>query len=98
MYLLAISCYPQESATELGTRFMEAKPAPDFMNTIGPFVKSTLECTKTIAIYEFDPSKYAEARDYLANRYAAYNGVPGFKYSLEEWLGVIEALKLIGLE
>ena len=26
MYLIAISCYPQESATELGKRFMEPYP------------------------------------------------------------------------
>ena len=98
MYMLAISCYPQESATELGKRFMESTPAPDFLTTtIGPFVRSTLEGTKTIAIYEFDPSKYAEAIDYLNNRYAAYHGVPGFKYSLEQWLEVKDALKLIGL-
>ena len=61
MYMIAIACYPQESATELGERFMEAKPAPDFITPFGPFVKSTLEGTKTLAIYEFDPSKYAEA-------------------------------------
>ena len=97
MYMIAISCYPQESATELGERFMEAAPAPDFMTPIGPFVKSTLEGAKIIAIYEFDPSKYAEAIDYLSNRYAAYHGVPGFKYSLEQWLEVKDALKLIGL-
>ncbi len=97
MYMIAISCYPQESATELGKRFMEAKPAPDFMTTNGPFVKSTLEGTKTITIYEFDPSKYAEASDYLGNRYAAYHGIPGFRYSLEEWLEAKDALSLIGL-
>ena len=43
MYMIAISCYPPESASELGNRFKEATPAPDFMTTIGPFVKSTLE-------------------------------------------------------
>jgi hypothetical protein len=97
MYMLAISCYPQESATELGERFIEAKPAPDFITTLGPFIRSTLEGIKTITIYEFDPSKYAETTEYLNNRYAAYHGVPGFRYSLEEWLGVMEALNLIGL-
>ena len=97
MYMLAILCYPQESAKEIGKRFMEAKPAPDFMTTIGPFVKSTLEGTKTISIYEFDPAKYAEARDYLADRYSAYHDVSGFRYSLEEWLRARDALKLIGL-
>ena len=97
MYMLAISCYPQESATELGERFIEAKPAPDFITTLGPFIKSTLEGIKTITIYELDPSNYAEATEYLNNRYAAYHGVPGFRYSLEEWLGVMEALNLIGL-
>ena len=97
MYLMATTCYPQESGTELGKRFMEAKPAPDFMTTIGPFVRSSLDGINTMAIYEFDTSKYDEAFDYLSNRYAAYHGVPGFKYSLEIWLDVSEGLKLIGL-
>jgi hypothetical protein len=97
MYLIAMSCYPQESAAEIGKRFTEAKPTPDFMTTIGPFIKSTLEGIKTISIYEFDQSKYADATDYLNNRYAAYHGVTAFRYSIEEWLGAIEALKLIGL-
>jgi hypothetical protein len=50
MYMIAIGCYPQESASELGKSFTEAKPAPDFLTTIGPFVRSALEGTKTIAI------------------------------------------------
>jgi hypothetical protein len=54
MYMIAISCYRQESATKFGKRFMEAKPAPDFMTTLGPFIKSTLEGTKAIAIYDSD--------------------------------------------
>ena len=54
MYMIAISCYPQESATRLGKRFMEAKPAPNFMTTLGPFIKSTLEGTKAFAIYYSD--------------------------------------------
>ena len=97
MYIIAVSCYPQESGTELGKRFMEARPAPDFITTLGPFVRSSLEGVKTMAIYEFDPSKYDEAFDYISNRYAAYHGVPEFKYSLEHWLEVKDALKLIGL-
>jgi hypothetical protein len=95
--MLAITCFPQESATELGKRFKDVEPAPDFMTTIGPFIKSTLEGTKTIAIYEFDASKYAEAIEYLNNRYVANHGIPGFRYSLEHWLDAMDALKLIGL-
>ncbi len=97
MYMLAISCFPQESATELGKRFMEVAPVPDFMATTGPFVTSSLEGTKAIAIYEFNPSKYAEAIEYLNNRYAANHGIPGYRYSLEHWLDAMDALKLIGL-
>lgn len=98
MYMLSIAHYPQESGAELGKRFMEAKPVPDFITTIGPFVRSTLDGIQTISIFEFDPSKYADALGYLNDRYAAYHGVPGYKYSLEHWLGATEALKLIGLE
>ena len=97
MYMLAIGHYPQESGTELGKRFMEAKPAPDFITTSGPFIRSSLDGIQTISIFEFDPSNYADAVGYLNERYAAYIGVPGFKYSLEHWLEATEALKLIGL-
>ena len=97
MYLIALTCYPPESANELGKRFMEATPVPDYMTTIGPFVRVTLEGSRTIAIYQFDASKYAEASDYLNNRYAAYLGVPGLTYSIQEWLEAKDALKLIGL-
>jgi len=77
MYMIAISCYPQESATELGKRFMEAKPAPDFMTTIGPFVKSTLEGTKTITIYEFDPSsRHFEAETHHSHIFCLRKVVP----------------------
>ena len=48
MYMMAISCYPQESATELGKRFMEAKPAPDFMTTIGPLSKVPLRVRRLL--------------------------------------------------
>ena len=34
---------------------------------------------------------------FLNNRYAAYRGMPGFRYSIEEWLEAGNALKLIGL-
>jgi len=97
MYMIAIGHYPQESGTELGKRFLEAKPAPDFITTMGPFVRSTLEGIQTFTIFEFDPSKYAEANDYLNDRYAAYIGVPGYKYSIEHWLEAMDAVKLIGL-
>jgi len=51
-----------------------------------------------ITIYEFDESKYGEARNaIISGRVAKYLNVPGFSYSLNPWLEAKDALHLVGL-
>lgn len=99
MVIVGLTSYPTESAKELGKRFLELPSLPEYIKMIGPFIKSGVgEGIKGITIYEFEESKYLEASKFLHDRAARLLGVPGFTYSIEHWLEVQDALKLIGLE
>ena len=98
MIFIALSSFPTESSKELGKRTLEFPPLPDFIKLIGPYLTSVVEeGVKSIAIYEFDESKYPEASKLLNERVAKYIGVPGYTYSLTQWLETQDALALIGL-
>ena len=64
----------------------------------GPYVSGEVGAgIKAIILYEYDQSKTKEAMEYVGSRLAKYFGVPGFTYSVNIWLEVNEALKMIGL-
>jgi hypothetical protein len=96
MVIIGMISFPTESSNEMGKRFMEIPP---FLNRRGPYFRSELgEGIKAISIFEFDPSKMAEAIEFVNNYYANYIGVPGYTYTIGTWMEAIEALKLVGLE
>ena len=99
MVIIAIMSYPPESVKEHAKRFMEQPPLPAYITMkAGPYVGSEVGVgIKAIVIYEFDQSKFSEAMQAIATRYAKYFGVPGFTYSINTWLEAKEALKAIGM-
>ncbi|MGD0279581.1 MAG: hypothetical protein ABSC11_09775, partial [Smithella sp.] len=83
---------------EMGKRFLESSAIPSYMTLKGPFVYSEVGGgIKILALYDVDQSKLREAEEVVLNRYAKYFGVPGFSYSVQPWLEIKEALKMIGL-
>jgi len=98
MYLVGFVTYPQESGPEIVKRFKEIGPAPDFISITGPLVRSSLDGNKTITIYQFDASKYAEAAEYIYKRASTYVGIPGYRYTVEEWRDAKDAIKTAGLD
>jgi hypothetical protein len=98
MIMISITSYPTESTKDIGKRFKEFPPLPEYITMKGPYISSNLrEGIKGITIYEFDESRYPEASKYLGERVARLFGVPGFTYSLKPWLEVQDALNMIGL-
>lgn len=96
MVIIGMISFPTESSIEMGKRFMELPP---YLNKKGPYFSTELGVgIKAISIFEFDPSKLAEASEFINNYYARYIGVPGYTYTVEVWLEAMEALKLVGLD
>ena len=98
MVIIGMLSYPTESLKEIGKRFLALKPAPSYLTMKGPYVNAKIgEGIQTTVIYECEKSKLPDAMDYVANRYTAYFGVPGFTYSVQVWFEASEALKMIGM-
>jgi len=98
MVIIAIMSYPLQSANEMAKRFLAQPALPAYIAMKGPYMDVELgEGVKAISVYECDESKYFDAQDALATRYAKYNGVPGCSYSIHRWAEAKDALKAVGM-
>ncbi len=98
MVIIALLSYPTESVREMARRLMEQPPLPAYITMKGHYVTTEVGVgIKSIAIYEPDKSRYAEAFEFIVSRYAKYLGVPGFTYSANTWLEPKEAIELSGI-
>jgi hypothetical protein len=96
---IGITKWTTESANEMGKRFLEIKPLPDFVQMIGPYVyPDENEGIKAITIFKYDKTKAGEANDAIANLHMIYFGVPGFRYSLKLASGAAATMKMMGIE
>ena len=89
--------FPQESANQVGKRFLEISPPPDFMSMKGPYIKGTDQGIRAMEIFELDENKLALGIDYVTQRCVHYFGIPGFTYDTKVYFEAQESLKLIGL-
>ena len=89
--------FPQESASQVGKRFLEIAPPPDFMSMKGPYIKGTEQGIRAIEIFDLDEIKLALGLDYVTQRCVSYFGIPGFTYETHVYFEAQESLKLIGL-
>ena len=98
MVIVASITYPPESSKEMGKRFQGQPALPAHIKMTGPFLRaSTNQGIQTMALYEVEAAKMADAATVVANRYANYMGVPGYKYSINIWFDITEALAMIGM-
>jgi hypothetical protein len=98
MVIVSQLSYPTESANQIAKRFIEAPPLPDFMTRQGPYVSSELsKGVRTLSIYQLDNSRLAEGIAFVSDYMSTFFGVPGFTFSMSQYLETEEALKLLGL-
>jgi hypothetical protein len=97
MVTVSIVSYPPESAKEIGKRFFELTPLPDFINVVGPYTITELgEGIQAITIYKYDKSKAGEANEAIANSHMVFYGVPGYTYSLKLASSAVTSAKMMG--
>ena len=98
MVIIGKNLFPPESANEIGKRFLELPPLPDYMTMKGPYVHGMMEGgIQGIEVFELDKAKLAEGVEYVTNRYVTYFGIPGFRYAIAPYFEAQEALRMIGL-
>lgn len=97
MVIVGTITFKQETANDIGKRFIELAPVPDYMKLIGPFVKAKMDGTYGMEIFEVDQAKLGMGIEYVSNRYISYYGIKGFNYTAEVYYSAAEALKMVGL-
>ena len=98
MVIIGTNSFPPESANEIGKRFLELPPLPDYLTMKGPYVHGMMEGgIQGVEVFELDKAKLAEGLEYVTNRYVTYFGIPGFRYAIAPYFEAQEALKMIGL-
>ena len=98
MVIIGTNSFPPESANEIGKRFLELPPLPDYLTMKGPYVHGMMEGgIQGVEVFELDKAKLAEGVEYVTNRYVTYFGIPGFRYAIAPYFEAQEALQMIGL-
>jgi hypothetical protein len=98
MVIIGFFTFPPSSSKAFGECFLKVPAEPDYIKRKDSFIGSkTGEGIRAITIFDFEPSKFAEAHEYLRNRFALYFDVPGLTYSIDVWNQPEEALKMVGL-
>jgi hypothetical protein len=98
MVIIGKISFPPESAYEMGKRFSELPPLPDYMTMKGPYIRGMMERgIQGIEIFDLSNDKLAKGIEFVTNRYITYFGIPGFKYHVAPYTQLYEALKMVGL-
>ena len=99
MIIMTQASFPPSRSKELGKAFQDLPEMPDYITMRGPYIQgSEKKGIRSVAIYEIDNSRLAEALEHVGNRMVPYFGVEGFRYTIEVWYETLEALKMVGLE
>ena len=101
MILISSVKFPYASSKQMVKNMTALSPIKDLITISGPYFMPSVETGVSITtIYEFPSEKYKEAVIHIHRRFATFAtfaNVPGFSYSLNEWLEIDDALKMTGL-
>ena len=101
-YIITKSIYPNERATEVAQKYLEAirKFPPDEnlgVNLVPAAIKASHEGIKVLMISEVKEGKLEDAFKRTVSMMAMFLSIPGYRYSTEIYYKVEEALALIGM-
>lgn len=100
--LITTAIYPHDKAREVGKKFIEVfkkyPPDPSLSKVLSIAVKATIDGIKVIGISEIKKGKFNEALDRATKSNLEYASIEGFKWEMETYMDVNEAMKNIGME
>ena len=102
MYLIVSELYPNDSAKEVATLYIQAitkYPHNDSLAVpiVPVAVRTTLHGIECISIYEVKKGKADDAITYVSTRLAMFNDIKGYRWTTNLYLNLEEGLKLIGM-
>lgn len=100
MIILTTIFFSEENVCETKRHIKEFPPVPDYINMMGPYIKSVKlgGDIQVVSLFEFDESRLAEAREFISDRMMAYHKLINMTYSVDLWFDAGDTAKMIGLE
>ena len=103
VYIIITNKFPATKAKEVGKTYLEQfkKYPPDKSLETQVFrgaIKSDEDGITTIGITEPKEGKMKEFLRRLADGMAMYHDIEGFKYKIEVWYNVFEAMEVLGMK
>lgn len=97
MILIVNSSFPRSSVQQAAKAFTQLPKVPTTVKRQGPyfhFDENNNICTMTL--YSFrDPQITSEEKKFIENRLKGFSEVPGFSYTIKNWLKMEEALLVV---
>jgi hypothetical protein len=102
MYLIATTIYPNDKAKEVANVYLKAMTKyPENESVSIPIVpvavRTTLQGIRVINVYEVKKGKFEDAHALAINRFAMFNDIPGYRWTMKTYQNLEEALKTIGM-
>jgi hypothetical protein len=102
MYLISNSLYPNDKAKDVANMYLKAMAKyPDdnstYTTVVPAAIRSSFEGIGVMIIYEVKKGKLDDAITLAVNRNVMCTSVPGYRYSLNTYLNLEEAMKAIGM-
>ena len=102
MYIIVSELYPNDKAKEVANLYVTAiTKYPHNDSLAAPIVpvavRTTLQGIESISIYEVKKGKADDALTYVATRLAMFNDIQGYRWTINPYMNLEEALKLIGM-
>lgn len=102
MYIITTTLYPNDKAREVANMYakMIAKYPPDagLATAVVPVaIMPTLEGIKVLTVSEVKKGKLDDAMNLVINRLSMFLDIPGYRYKIDTYANLEEALKLTGM-
>ena len=101
-YLITTSMYPSDRNAEVAEKYLEAMqrfPPDESLETevVPAAVKSTHDGLKITMISEVKEGKFEEAYNRRVKFMIPFQAIPGFEYTIDVNMTVVEALGVLGI-
>jgi hypothetical protein len=102
-YIVLTSTFPATKAREVAKIYLEVNKIYPTDKTLEKqifqgAIKSSEQGITTIGISEPKPGKMSELLVRLQNSMVMYHDIEGYKYTIEVWYNVVEALGMLGMK
>jgi hypothetical protein len=100
MYLILTTTYPNDKVKQVSDMYVKVMtkypPDPSLGTPVVPVaIRATPQGIEALVVHDVKKGKLDDAMTLAANRLAMFHDIPGYRYRIDTYLNLEEALKTI---